>query len=130
MNEEKDTIIQFTFGLDAPDIEDVEKLKFSTNLLPELRNLDEVNSADRAENLASEIGSKPAFETLLGVLTAEVSLKNIKGFLGFLGDRLQDKPIKGTIKMGEKEVQFEVGSSQELKELEATVLKIIESMKE
>lgn len=130
MTEEKDTIVQFTFGLDTPDIEDEEKLQFSRKLLPELRELDEVIRADRAENLTPEAGSKPAFETLLGVLSAEVSLENVKKFLGFLGERLKDEPIKGTIKMGDKEVQFEVRSSKELKELESTALKLIEAMKE
>ncbi len=34
------------------------------------------------------------------MVTAQVSFKNIKGFLGGFGDRLQDKPIKGSIKVG------------------------------
>ena len=98
------TIIQFTFGLDDPDLEDEERLKFAKKLLPELRNLDEVERAERAEDLTPEAGSKPGFATLIGTLTAQVSFKNIKGFLGFLGDRLQDKPIKGSIKVGNNEV--------------------------
>lgn len=131
-SKEKDEIIEFTFGLDAPEIEDSEKLQFTKNLLPELRGLDEVNRAERAKKLAPEADSKPGFETLLGVLTAEVSLKNVKKFLGFLGDRLKDKPIKGTIKMGDniKEIQFEVKSRQELAEFEKTALKLIEAMRD
>ncbi len=81
------TIIQFTFGLDDPELEDEERLKFAKKLLPELRNLDEVERASRAEDLTPEAGSKPGFATLIGTLTAQVSFKNIKGFLGFLGDR-------------------------------------------
>lgn len=131
-SKEKDEIIEFTFGLDDPEIEDSERLKFTKKFLPELRQLDEVNRADRAENLAPEAGSKPGFETLLGVLTTEVSWKNVKKFLGFLGDRLKDKPIKGTIKMGDKikEIQFEVKSRQELAEFEKTALKLIEAMRD
>ena len=121
-------IIQFTFGLDEPELEDEERLKFAKKLLRELRNLDEVERADRAEDLTSEAGSKPGFATLVGMLTAEVSLKNIKAFLGFLGDRLQDKPIKGSIKVGDNEVEFEVKSRQELAEFEKTALKLIAAM--
>ena len=120
--------IQFTFGLNEPDLEDEERLKFSTKLLKELRNLDEVEKADRTEDLAPEAGSKPGFATLLGTLTAEISFKNIKGFLGFLGDRLQDKPIKGSIKVGSNEVEFEVKSRQELIEFEKTALNLIAAM--
>ena len=104
---EDETIIQFTFGLDDPELEDEERLRFSKKLLPELRNLDEVERASRAEDLTPEAGSKPGFATLLGMVTAQVSFKNIQGFLGFLGDRLQDKPITGSIKVGDNEVEFE-----------------------
>lgn len=118
--------IQFTFGLDDP--EDEQKLKFAQKLLRELRNLDEVERAERTENLIPEAGSKPGFETILGVLTAEISFKNIKTFFGFLGDRLQDKPIKGSIKVGDNQVEFEVKSRKELAEFEKTALKLIAAM--
>ncbi len=125
---EDETIIQFTFGLDDPELEDEERLRFSKKLLPELRNLDEVESAERAEDLTPEAGSKPGFATLLGMVTAQVSFKNIKEFLGFLGDRLQDKPITGSIKVGNNEVEFEVKSRQELAEFEKTALNLIAVM--
>jgi|GEM_PF-476683 len=125
---EDDIIIQFTFGLDEPEIEDSERLKFATKLLPELRELDEVKRADRAELLNPEPGAKPAFETLVGFLTAEVSLANIKKFLAFLGDRLQDKPIKGKIKIGDNQVEFEVKSRQELADVEKIALNLIAAM--
>jgi len=120
--------IQFTFGLDEPELEDEERLKFAKKLLPELRNLDEVEKADRTEDLSPEAGSKPGFATLVGMLTAEVSFKNIKAFLGFLGDRIQDKPIKGSIKVGDNKVEFEVKSRQELAEFEKTALNLIAAM--
>lgn len=125
---EEKTIIQFTFGLDEPELEDEQRLKFSKRLLQELRNLDEVEKADRTEDLNPEAGSKPGFATLIGMVTALVSFNNIKGFFGFLGDRLQDKPIKGKIKVGEKEVEFEVNSLHELAELEKTTLNLIAAM--
>ena len=48
--------------------------------------------------------------------------------MGFLGDRLQDKPIKGKIKVGENEVEFEVKSRQELAEFEKIALNLIAAM--
>ena len=125
---EDKNIVEFTFGLDEPELEDEEQLKFSKRLLRELRNLDEVERVDRTENLDTEVGSKPGFATLLGILTDQVSVENIKGFLGFLGDRLQDKTIKGKIKVGENEIEFKVKSRQELAEFEKTALRLIEAM--
>ena len=125
---EDKTIIKFTFGLDEPELEDEERLKFSKKLLWELRNLDEVERADRTEDLEPGAGSKPGFATLLGTLTAEVGLKNIKGFLGFLDGHLQDKPIKESIAVGENKVEFEVKSRQELAKFEKTALRLIEAM--
>ena len=115
---------------ELPELEDEERLKFAKKLLRELRNLDEVERADRTEDLTPEAGSKPGFATLIGMITAQVSFKNIKGFLGFLGDRLQDKPIKGSIKVrdNEVEVEFEVKSRQELAEIEKTALNLIAAM--
>ncbi len=125
---EDEKIIQFTFGLDDPELEDEERLKFSKKILRELRNLDEVERAERTEDLAPEAGSKPGFATLIGTLTAEVGLGNIRGFLGFLGDRLQDKSIKGSIAVGDNKVEFEVKSRQELAEFEQTALRLIAAM--
>ena len=121
-------IIQFTFAVDDPELDDDRRQKLAQRLLRELRDLDEVERCDRTEDLHPEAGSKPGFATLIGVLTAEVSVRNIKGFLGFLGDRLQDKPIKGSIKVGDNQVEFEVKSRQELAEFEKTALKLITAM--
>ncbi len=125
---EDEKIIQFTFGLDEPELEDEERLKFSKKLLRELRNLDEVERADRTEDLDPEAGSKPGFATLIGTLTAQVSFNNILGFLGFLGDRLANKSIKGSIAVGNNKVEFEVKSRQELAAFEETTLKLIAAM--
>ena len=123
-----DTIIEFTFGLDEPEAEDGERKKFAKNLLKELRQRDEVERANRAEDLNPEAGSKDALGFLVGVLTTEVSFKNFKAFLGWLGSRLQDKPIKGSIKVGDNQVTFEVKNPQQLPEFEKTALKLIAAL--
>lgn len=120
--------IEFVLGLDDSELEDEQRLKFAKNMLRELRNLDEVEKADRTEDLNPEIGSKPGFATLIGSITALVHIKNIRAFFGFLGDRLQDKPIKGSIKVGDNQVAFEVKSRQELAEVEKTALNLIAAM--
>lgn len=122
-----ETTVLFTISLDSLEAEEDERLKFAQKLLPELRNLDEVIKADQAEDLNPEAGSK-GFTTLLGVLQAEVSVKNIKAFFGFLAERIADKPIKIRAKVGEKEVEIEAKSKQELEAAEERALSIIEKL--
>jgi hypothetical protein len=62
------------------------------------------------------------------VLSAEVSIKNVKSFLGFLGDRLGDKPIKISIKVGNKEVNIEAKSQRELLESERIAKELLTAM--
>jgi hypothetical protein len=119
--------IQFTFAVDDPELDDERKDKIARQLLPELRNLDEVVKADRAEDINPEAGSK-GFATLVGVLTAEVSIKNIKGFLSFLSDRLGDKPIEISVKVGDKEVSIKAKSRQELLESEKIAKDLLAAM--
>ncbi|MBD2611964.1 hypothetical protein H6G94_11865 [Nostoc punctiforme FACHB-252] len=120
--------IKFTFVVDDADLDDEERQKIANKLLREIRELDEVEKAERAEDLNQEAGSKSGFATLIGVLTAEVSMKNVKSFLGFLGDRLSDKPIKINVKAGDKEVNIEAKSRQELLESERVAKELLEAM--
>lgn len=125
-----DTIIELTFGLDEPDAEDEEKNKFAQNLLKELKQLDEVEKAYQAEDPNPEAGAKVGLAKLVGILTTEVKFKHLTAFLGWLGNRFQDKPIRGSIKVGDKEVKFAVKSHKELEKFEQTALKLIEAMSE
>ncbi|MEA5472317.1 hypothetical protein [Spirulina sp. 06S082] len=125
---EDNATIQFTFGLAGEEVEDEERLEFARNLLWELRGLDEVEKAERTEDLTPEVGSKPGWATLIGVLTAEVNFKNFKGFLGFLGDYLKDQPIEVSVKVGDHQVNLKVGSSRELAEVEKTAMNLIAAM--
>lgn len=120
--------IQFTFAVNDSELDDEKRQKIANKLLRELRDLDEVEKADRAEDLNPEAGSKPGFATLIGMLTAEVSIKNVTGFLSFLGDRLGDKPIKIIVKVGDKEVNIEAKSRQELLESERIVKALLGEM--
>lgn len=113
-----DRTIQVTFAVHDPELDDDRRQKITSNLLRELRDLDEVEKAYLSEDMQPEPGSKPGFATLIGFITAKVNIQNIKGFLSFLGDRLGDKPIKVSVKVGDKEVIIEDNSRQELLETE------------
>jgi len=128
VNMTDDYTIQFTFAIDDPELDDDRRLKIASKLLRELRDLDEVEKVDRAEDFNPEAGSKPGFATLIGVLTAQVSIKNIKTFLAFLGDRLGDKPIELTVKVGDKEVSIKAKSRQELLESEKIAKDLLAAM--
>ena len=122
-----DCTIQFTFAIDDPELDDDRRDKIARQLLPELRKQDEVVKADLTEDLNPEAGSK-GFATLIGVLTAEVSIKNIKGFLSFLGDRLKDQSLEITVKVGDKEVSIKAKSRQELLESEKIAKDLLAAM--
>ena len=133
---EDEKIIQFTFGLDDPELEDEERLRFSRRMLRELRDIDEVEKAERTEDPNPEASSmpgfisKPGFTILIGVVTASVGIDNVKKFLEFLVDRLQDKPMKVIIKVGEKEIVIEAHSRYELAKLKKTALDFVKAMDE
>ncbi|MEM9214901.1 MAG: hypothetical protein AAGD25_11210 [Cyanobacteria bacterium P01_F01_bin.150] len=119
--------IQITFGLSNPDLEDDERLKFAKRVLPELRDLDEVERAERTEKESSESGEK-GFATLVGFLTADVTLSNLKEFTVWMGDRFSDKPMKVKVKVGEQEVELEARSQAELAQIEEVASSLLEKM--
>ncbi len=121
----QERMVQFTFAVNDPDLDDEERQEIALNLLRQLRQLDEVEKVDRVEDLNSYPGSKAGFATLVGFLTAQVNAKNIKGFLSFLGDRLGDKPVVVQVKVGDKEIKIEAKSRKELEEAEALVDKLL-----
>jgi hypothetical protein len=120
------TIVHFTFGLADPHLEDEDRLRFTNQLLPELRQRDEVEQAHRVEAATLESGAK-GYQQLWGWLSADVSVKNVTGFLTWLGSRLSDKPSEVMVKIGDKEVQIK---SDALADPEATAKWLIAALKE
>ncbi len=117
------TTVEFILGLDAVDLEERERQQFSKQYLPELRQLDAVEQADRLEDVVTEVGAK-GFATLVGWLKADVSVKNIAGFLTWM-QGLSDKPVKVKVKWGDREVELE---SDKLGDPEATALRLIAAL--
>lgn len=125
-----ESTVKFTIALNDPQLDDEEKAKVAQRLLHQLRESGQVEKVERTEDLNAEAEAKAVFATLMGVLTAEVNVKNIQAFLGFLGDRLGNKPIKAVIEVNNSKVTIEVGSRQELLEVERVVKELLESMED
>ena len=121
-------LIQITFGLNDPELEDRQRLQFSMRVLGELRDLDEVERADRTEVFSAEAGAK-GFETLVGFLTADVTVLGLKEFAGWMGDRFADQPMKVRVKVGEQEVELEARSRKELADVEQVANNLLATMK-
>lgn len=122
--------VQFTFAVNDPELEDDERQEIARKLLRELRQMDEVENADFAKELKLEPGAKSVLATIVGVLTAEVSVENIQKVLGFIGDRIPNKPVVIKVKVGEKEVEIEAKSRKELEDAERVVRQLLAQMQE
>ena len=122
--------VQFTFAVNDPELEDAERQEIARKLLRELRQLDEVENANFAKDSELEPGARSVLATIVGVLTAEVSRENIQKVLGFIGDRIQNKPLVIKVKVGEQEVEIEAKSRKELEDAEKVVRQLLEQMQE
>ena len=87
------SIIQFTFAVNDPELEDAERQEIARKLLRELHQLDEVENVDFAKDSELEAGAKSALATIVGVLTAEVSIENIQKVLGLLAIASRTSPL-------------------------------------
>ncbi len=120
--------VQLTFAVNNPELDDKERQEIAQKLLRQLKQLDEVEKVGRAEDSNLEEGSRSVLATLVGVLTAEVSVENVKKVLGFVGDHLSDKPIIIKVKVGEQEVEIEAKSRKELEEAEKVANNLLAQM--
>jgi hypothetical protein len=120
--------VQLTFAVNDPELDDEERQEIAQKLLRQLKQLDEVEKVGRAEDSNLEEGSRSVLATLVGVLTAEVSVENVKKVLGFVGDRIPNKPIIIKVKVGEQEVEIEAKSRKELEEAEKVANNLLARM--
>jgi hypothetical protein len=120
--------VQFTFAVNDPELDDAERQEIARKLLRELRQLDEVENVDFAKESELEPGAKSALATIVGVLTAEVSIENIQKVLGYIGDRIPNKPVVIKVKVGEQEVEIEAKSRKELEDADRVAHQLLEQM--
>ena len=105
--------IKLTIALANPDLDPEEQEQETRNLLREIKDFD-VESAELVAVTETPTGSKSVGGFLLGVLQAEVSFANFKSLLGFLGDRLGNKPIELEVEANGKKLKVKAHSQQEL----------------
>ncbi|MEH2057082.1 MAG: hypothetical protein V7K97_13150 [Nostoc sp.] len=105
--------VKLTIALSNPDLDAEEQERETRNLLREIRDLD-VESAELVAVAQTPPGSKAFGVFLLGVLQTEVSIANFKKLLGFLGDRLGNKPIELEVEANGKKLKIKASSQEEL----------------
>jgi hypothetical protein len=104
--------LKLTIEFNDPELDPVKRDEQAKRLIAELKSLDDID-VDRVDaNLAE--GTKSIGGTLVGLLTAEVSLANGKKLMGFLGDRLGGKPIEFTVEVNGKKLTAKASSREEL----------------
>jgi hypothetical protein len=106
--------IQVTIAFTDPELNSEELEAQAQNLLAQMKDLDEVESVDRALDPNAPLGNKSVGGFIIGLLTVEVSIANFKKLGAFLGDRLSNKPIKLKVKTPDgRELELEASSQQE-----------------
>jgi hypothetical protein len=109
-----DSSIKVTIAFNDPELDTEEQEQEAQKLLNQLRELDEVEEVDRVLDPNPPEGNKALGGFLVGMLTAEVSLANVKNLMGFLGDRLGGKPIELSVEANGKKLTVKAHSREEL----------------
>ena len=105
--------LQLQINFIDSDLDPEERDEEARKLLNYLQELDEVEEVDRVRENPPE-GSKALGGFLVGMITAQVKPKNIKGLMKFLGDRLGAKPIEMTVKTPDgRELSIKASSREE-----------------
>ncbi len=105
-------LVEITFGLADPTLEDDELLELTEKLLQELREIDAVEKADFTEDPNIDLNKK-SIQTLLGSITTVVKLFNIQFVFAWFKERLQDKPIEIELEItkdGDKKIKIKTTS--------------------
>jgi hypothetical protein len=95
-------------------LEDSELQEKTENLLQDIKQEVEVESAGLLPVNNSEKGAKDIGGFLLGVLMAEVKVANIKSLFRFLSDRLLGKTIEMEVTANGKTLKVKASSTVEL----------------
>lgn len=125
MNE--NPIVKFTIAFNDPDLDSEELEYYAQNLLSQMRELDEVEVADRVFDTHPPIGSKSIGAVLVGFLTAEISRENARQLLGFLRERLRNKPIELEVEANGKKLKIKANGQKELEAALSAAQKFVET---
>lgn len=106
--------VTLTIAFNDPELDLEERDEQAQQLLTELRQMDEVETVDRILDPNPPEGNKAIGGFLVGLLMAEVSVANAKKLMGFLGDRLSNKPIELSVEANGKKLSVKASSREEL----------------
>ncbi|MDJ0728533.1 MAG: hypothetical protein QNJ33_00925 [Crocosphaera sp.] len=121
-------LVEFSFTINDPNLEEERKQKIATQLLKELRQWEEVETVDFTEDVSPELGSKPGIANLIGWLTTKVKIDKIVNFLQKLPEVMNKKPLKISVKVGNNETTIEVKNTEDLLQVEETTKRLIEAL--
>ena len=106
--------ITLTIAFNNPDLEPEERDEQAQRFLAELKQVDEVESAERLLDPNPPERNMSLGGFLVGILLAEVKPANGKKLLGFLGDRLGGKPIELSVEANGRKLTVKAYSREEL----------------
>jgi hypothetical protein len=106
--------VRLTIAFNDPELDLEEQDEQAQQLLTELKQMDEVETVDRVLDPNPPEGNKAIGGFLVGLLTAEASVDNAKKLMGFLGDRLSNKPIELSVEANGKKLSVKASSREEL----------------
>ncbi len=106
--------IKLTIAFNDPDLDSEELEEQAQNLLDQMRGLNEIEMVDRVFDPNPPAGNKAVGSILVGLLTAQVNKENAQKLLGFLGDRLGNKPIELEVEANGKKLKVKASSQAEL----------------
>lgn len=106
--------VQVSVAIKDPELDEEELQAAIETLLRQMREVDGIERADLVAVGETPKGSKAFGGFLLGMLTAEVNLDNIKQIFLFLGDRLGGKQIEMVVKASDgRELNLKASSQAE-----------------
>jgi hypothetical protein len=106
--------VKLTIAFNDPDLDMEELDEEVQRLLVQMKELDEVEEVNRVLDPNPPEGNKAIGGFIVGLLLTEVSKENFKKLMGFLGDRLGNKPIKLKVKAPDgRELELEASSQEE-----------------
>lgn len=107
--------VKVMIAFNDPRLDNEELEMEAQSLLVQMKNLDEVDRIERVLDPNPPEGNKSMGGILVGLLAAEVSKENAKKFMGFLADRLGNKPIELEVEANGKKLKVKASSQIELK---------------
>ncbi len=125
-----ESLVEITFALDDPSLDEDERQEFATKLLPQLRKQGDAENVECTEDLSYEVGSKGGLDKLIGVLTAKkVPLDKVVSFMGFVGDKFAEKSMKLHMKDGDFELILETTGEKAILAAERFVSAVLDKRK-